>query len=1387
MYRGVFRDAQVVSIYNNSKNYSRINNLKISNTSSEGVNFERAVYVINELYNTDSALANVINLKIASTTVFADEAWNNDFIFSENYTLNSDLSIGGTVYISSGTLKINGHKLIVDGNFNISTISGSYGGYLNMSNADDYIRVNNNVVICSYYSNNILTDGAIEVKGDFRLKKYTYGYSNTFVPSGNHKVILSGSGIQNVTFDTTESQFNILEITKPVDTGYVFSRTPLWNELIESASDDEPPTAPSNLHAESSTSTSIKISWNESEDKSGIYCYYIYRDGEQIGTSKSLYYVDNGLDSRSQHMYYVIAQDIDGNMSEKSNIIEAATDADEYAPTQPANLTAAVKSENTVYLSWIASSDNVKVVEYNVYRNGVLIAKTEGTAYTDKNAFAGAYTYYVEAVDDEGNVSTASNKVDVDNAAPSSPVLTVGKVTDEYISLEWAATDNVGVVLYGVYRDGVLIKTVTSNSYVDTNVNVDTEYTYYVIAYDAAENKSEASNKVTVNTGNDEIAPEITFLKSTEKVYSKTAKVSVSAEDNRAVTKFIIQASSDKAVWTDVASVNAGGRANETAASDIDLTGYADGELYLRAYAEDAAGNSGNAEDSPVISITVDNTAPEVPYEVAVNTENSIIELGWNTAENSADTEYFRIYRRVNDESDYTLIADDYRYWNYFDSNIELGTRYYYTVTAVDSVGNESTMSDEVGGCISDDKVKPEVLCVTPVDDSKIGENPEINISCYDNFRLKDLVVECKSSDSDQWTEVFFKEINDNSEIVSFTLDTSEFTTGTYQLKMSLTDSVLNKSDDYIVEYDYRKCSLSAPALTAEGAGWSVNLSWTMTNTEEIAGYYIYRKGSSDKDYRVIGSTTDMVFTDNSAEAGQKYYYYIRAVDIRKNVVDGNTAYAIPTNEDNKVPEAYAGEGLFGIEGKSVSFDGTGSRDNHYISSYEWDFGDGTTSSEPKPQHTYSSEGTYTTSLTVYDSAGNSNTVTSEITVFNKDYNAVKLRVRGSDGGVLSGARVYCEMSGRIIDATTNSSGCYDFIAIEGSYDVYVYQNGYIPQMITLSVTGEADVVDVTLSKGSVVVGELTTTPLELEEIIALGIDPKKAENRRMFRHTVKLEYDRDEKILWLLTNSSGDIIDVQQTFHEDWQVCTRKISSGDEKKNDSFVLFSIRNDISWLKDFYSVDLMIINNADDNFTLENCTADLHLPIGLSLAKTAMGEKSHIDAGILEGGKSKTLSWIVRGDSQGEYTLSADFNCVLTPFMENISLEFKNEKPLVVNVKNTLKFEADYTDFDPHSDYWSAKFTLTNISDMPIYDVKVDFSAYKNFDNIQISEMVVKYPSGLMIRIPWKDKKPNYAEQEEYLPVLWVDNEENEIYKRTLNPGESITGYYTVSDFQENIK
>ncbi|MEM6842060.1 MAG: PKD domain-containing protein [Bacteroidota bacterium] len=58
----------------------------------------------------------------------------------------------------------------------------------------------------------------------------------------------------------------------------------------------------------------------------------------------------------------------------------------------------------------------------------------------------------------------------------------------------------------------------------------------------------------------------------------------------------------------------------------------------------------------------------------------------------------------------------------------------------------------------------------------------------------------------------------------------------------------------------------------------------------------------------------------------------------------------------------------------TVSFDGSGSTDDGVIVAYNWNFGDGNTSTEASPSHIYATEGDYTATLVVTDDLGVSST-----------------------------------------------------------------------------------------------------------------------------------------------------------------------------------------------------------------------------------------------------------------------------------------------------------------------------------------------------------------------------------------------------------------------------
>jgi len=83
---------------------------------------------------------------------------------------------------------------------------------------------------------------------------------------------------------------------------------------------------------------------------------------------------------------------------------------DTSPPSPPTNLTASAVSSSEINLSWNASTDNVGVTGYKVYRGGVQIATTTSTSYSNTGlAPSTTYTYTVSAYDAVGNTSAQAS------------------------------------------------------------------------------------------------------------------------------------------------------------------------------------------------------------------------------------------------------------------------------------------------------------------------------------------------------------------------------------------------------------------------------------------------------------------------------------------------------------------------------------------------------------------------------------------------------------------------------------------------------------------------------------------------------------------------------------------------------------------------------------------------------------------------------------------------------------------------------------------------------------------------------------------------------------------------------------------------------------------
>jgi chitodextrinase len=179
--------------------------------------------------------------------------------------------------------------------------------------------------------------------------------------------------------------------------------------------DHTPPSVPKNLSGQAIGQTSITLSWSASSDTggSGLAGYHVYRDGMLVASPSSPTYTDTGLTPGTKYTYQVSAYDHAANGSKTSSSVKVVTQGsspDHTPPTSPANLHVIQKNKTktSLTLAWNASSDSggSGLAGYNVYRDGVAVGSPTTTSYTDTGLSAGtAYTYYVKAVDNAGNLS----------------------------------------------------------------------------------------------------------------------------------------------------------------------------------------------------------------------------------------------------------------------------------------------------------------------------------------------------------------------------------------------------------------------------------------------------------------------------------------------------------------------------------------------------------------------------------------------------------------------------------------------------------------------------------------------------------------------------------------------------------------------------------------------------------------------------------------------------------------------------------------------------------------------------------------------------------------------------------------------------------------------
>ncbi|GAA1715774.1 hypothetical protein GCM10009745_75240 [Kribbella yunnanensis] len=321
--------------------------------------------------------------------------------------------------------------------------------------------------------------------------------------------------------------------------------------------DTTAPSTPSSLRATATTSNSASLTWNASTDNVGVTGYDVLRNGTVVGTSTGTTYTDTGLTAATTYSYTVRATDAAGNQSGLSNAVDATTQPGggggsetllsrgkpaTASSTEGSGFEAGLAVDGDAATRWasqegsdpqwiqvdLGAAANLTRVKLNweaAYGKAYQVQlSTDGTTWstahstttgdggTDEIPVTGsaryvringtargtAYGYSLF----EFEVYGTSGGGGGDTTPPSVPGgLRSTGTTSSSVSLAWnAATDNVGVTGYVIYRNGQPVTTVTGTSHTDSGLTASTSYSYVVRARDAAGNQSGPSPAITVTT-----------------------------------------------------------------------------------------------------------------------------------------------------------------------------------------------------------------------------------------------------------------------------------------------------------------------------------------------------------------------------------------------------------------------------------------------------------------------------------------------------------------------------------------------------------------------------------------------------------------------------------------------------------------------------------------------------------------------------------------------------------------------------------------------------------------------------------------------------------------------------------------------------------------------
>ncbi len=1190
----------------------------------------------------------------------------------------------------------------------------------------------------------------------------------------------------------------------------------------------------------------ISLSWLKAVEVS-VTGYEVFRKAPEdseyvkvkvINSRNTTSYVDKDVVAGYEYLYKVRAMK-DSVEGEFCEAVAAVALSDTTAPRViKLEANKSIKDTITGTVSFnLNAEDDIGISKYMLYvraegaEEWIYIGEKEGTtcsiSFDTRTVEDGIYDFRATAYDAMGNCDEVglTKQYRIDNTGPAKITgLTAIEIYSSRATLSWQNTAEKDVHHFVLRREIITGDTISyiiinnniteATGYYLTDLTPETTYTYSVAGVDEFGNMGEYSEPFSLTTVKDEDAPYIKSLSPSPGRYNSVINFNVTAEDDYNIASIVVQESYDSKIWTAIDTRTFTGISKTRKETfNISLADIPEGAYYLRAIAYDSENQSSTTDNTAsFVQYFVDKTAPAAPVGIVGLSKDGYIEIKWNDSTEVDRYNYF-VYRSDSAEGPFALIKSNVNSLNYFDRNIERGKTYYYKVAVNDYCNNMSELSEAVSVKAMIDTQKPEIFSIQPSSGTFVGESKKsVGVKAYDNNMLSKIVLEYKTNKDDGYIVLATKtDINNSEGVLNTQLPINGLGDGEKIYIRAYCEDVSGYKSDYSSEYVYTvdRTAPSVSNLNVSAQADKVTVSWSDNKESDLAGFYVYRS-NNDGEYQRIKSFSyksshSYSFTETLGEG--TYTYRIDAIDVAGNTASyySDSLYVekviviIPKIDSVSYFEA----------GVQEQFSSANSTSTNMITEYKWDFGDGTTSSEPNPVKSYDKSGNYTVTLTITDLEGNTASVSKDIVVKEREMlGTVKIRVLDNNGTPLSGMPVYFDMgTDDQYILLTDRYGYVTSTMTAGFHEIgsFRYDDSgkanYLPASVNVNVLAGATVEEkITLIQKDLITGVFEVREMTIDEILAAGINPKDENNQQIYTVTVHLEYGETQMVINYIRNDRGII---QQNGYVVPGGGEYIPGGGGNVRIPEFVY--IPNDYgveiittldipvkaSYLKQFYYASLYILNNADPGFKIVDCLASLDIS-----PESGLAIYSHEPiATVIDGQKSSTATWILRGDEAGDYDLTATFTGILERFKAPVKAEFK-ESVNVRAMEDTISILVETPEYifinpDENCDFPVSINDPDKEDDTAVIGTQYKFQnvIYYNIGMRNICDSDIYYPTittdgNVTIKINGEPVPQAITERgKTYIEKDGVRTEVDPDDIKILGPGEMLIAYYKVYNFE----